>query len=142
MVQEKKTSLTFATEVAAGGSGRISKEFTRDATVEHVQSRIYPGPGTDLKLKILTVTIEGNRRQIVETHGKDDIDGDDDFYEWFPSEPIQKEDELVVEFDNQDTTNPHNFRVNFTVDYVGGVRSISQLLLGGQARGGETGGFL
>lgn len=118
--QEQQEAVTFAQSVAAGASGRTEKRFTRPGRVRHVQARIYPGAELDLELNILVVTTEGTRRKVVETEGKDHIDGDNDSWEWWPDEPIQDDEDLVVEHNNTHASNSYDYRVNCTVNFVNG----------------------
>jgi hypothetical protein len=64
---------------------------------------------------------DGNQVQLVELVGKDWIDGDHDVYHWDISEPVEQGDEIAVQYDNNDTSNPHNFRSNIDVDHASGT---------------------
>lgn len=140
MVQESQTPVSFSASVSPNTSGRLSYDNQRDATIEHVQVRIYAGAELDLELKLLVVTRSGNRRQIVELVGKDVIDGDDDFYTFHPAEPVQSDEQIVIEHENVNANNTYDYRVNMDLDYEGGVHRALEDALGREI--GVSGGML
>jgi hypothetical protein len=123
-MSDTKNGLSIARAVSPDTSGYEGVEMERDGTVESVSVRIYQGAENTLRLRVLRVR-DGSQIQIVQLHGKDWIDGDDDVYRWDVSEPVEQGDEVVVQFDNNDPDHPHNYRVNVDVDHSGGTsRSI------------------
>jgi hypothetical protein len=115
-----KNGLSIAKQVSADASGYVGVEMERDGTVESVSIRIYDGAESTLRLRVLKIR-DGNQVQLVELVGKDWIDGDDDVYHWDVSEPVEQGDEIAVQYDNNDTSNPHNFRSNIDVDHASGT---------------------
>lgn len=140
MMNRSKFGLTFARQVPAAEDDRVAYEVQRDATVEGVEARIYSGAENTLHLTIKHIPATGTPTPLVGTvdedgTGKSYIDGDDDVYNWDVSHPVEKGDILVVDHDNTDGSNAHNYRVNMNLDYMdgtdrilGGIRG----LLGGQ----------
>jgi len=123
-MSDTKNGLSIAREVSPDTSGYEGVEMERDGTVESVSVRIYQGAENTLRLRVLRVR-DGSQIQIVQLHGKEWIDGDDDVYRWEVSEPVEQGDEIVVQFNNSDVDNSHNFRLNVDVDYAKGTsRSI------------------
>lgn len=102
----------------------------KDATVEQVDVRIYPGAGLALRLEILKKDDQTDvTTPIVRTRGKDYLDGDDDTYSFDLSEPIKEDDQIVVRATNLADSNEYNFRVNFDIDERGGTTSIFEEVL-------------
>jgi len=102
----------------------------KDATVEQVDVRIYPGAGLALRLEILKKDDQTDvTTPIVRTRGKDYLDGDDDTYSFDLSEPIKEDDQIVVRAANLADSNEYNFRVNFDIDERGGTTSIFEEVL-------------
>lgn len=133
MVTKSRDGLTFARQVPASEDDRLAYEVQDDATVEGVTARIYPGAENTLHLRVKHIPVSGSPTPLVETvdsdgNGKDYIDGDDDSWTWQPSVPVEKGDVLVVEHENTDGSNAHNYRVNMNIDYMNGRdRALSAL---------------
>lgn len=127
-LQESRHGLTFARQVPANEDDRVAYEIREDATVEDVQARIYQGAENTLRLNIQHIPTSGSPVSIVEPaddgDGKGWIDGDDDDYRWSVSVPVERGDELVVDYENRDANNAHNFRVNMDIDYMGGTERL------------------
>lgn len=125
-LQRTAEGVTIARTVPAGESDRIEWTVPQDATVEAASARIYTGAENTLRLKLKHRPATASEQQLVvpaegDGDGKDYIDGDDDDWSWNLSVPVEKGDTLVVEHNNTDGTNAHNYRVNIDVDYMGGV---------------------
>ena len=102
----------------------------KDATVEQVDVRIYPGAGLALRLEILKKDDQTDvTTPIVRTRGKDYLDVDDDTYSFDLSEPIKEDDQIVVRATNLADSNEYNFRVNFDIDERWGTTSIFEEVL-------------
>lgn len=123
-LRRTKNGVSFGATVPAASDERLVHELTTDATVEGVSVRIYRGAENTLRLTLTHVPASGSPSDLVETvdGGKDYVDGDDDLYQWDTSVPVEDGDELVVEANNTDGTNAHNFRVNMDLDYMSGVQ--------------------
>lgn len=126
--RETRDGLTFARQVPAGESDQLAHEVEEPATVESVQTRIYQGAENTLRLRLYHIA-DGSRSRLIEHVGdpdaggggtKDYIDGDDDDYRWDVSVPVERGDTLVVDHENTDGSNAHNYRVNMDVDHLGG----------------------
>lgn len=122
------TGKTFAEQTPAATSGRLVWQVPRDATIEHVAARVYPGAETTMRLRIKKIPLSGSPVDVVDQEGKEWIDGDDDYHEWEPSVPVEEDAVVVVEYQNNDGSNAHNWRVNMTVDYLGGVSRIGHAI--------------
>lgn len=129
MLNKSKNGLTFARQVPATESDRLEHEVQQAATVEGVTIRIYTGAENTLRLTVKHRPASGSEALLVDTvedggDGKDYIDGDDERYQWDVSHPVEKGDVLVVEHDNTDGSNAHNYRVNMDIDYMGGTERL------------------
>jgi hypothetical protein len=131
-MRKNKNGLTFARQVPATEAERLTYEVSRDATIEGVQARIYAGAENTLRLNFKIQPANGSELFLVEPadtddgSGKDYIDGDDDDWNWNVSHPVEKGDKIVVEYDNTDGSNAHNFRANMNIDYMGGTSRLLQ----------------
>jgi len=126
-----RKSLHFSRNVGAGASGESKYDVRHDATVEEVLTRFYPGQELDLHVELyLEKADSGNRIPLVELAGnKGYIAGDDDRFRFNPTVSIEKEDTLVIVYDNNDATNAYDYTINIDLDRVGGVkRSILAIL--------------
>lgn len=111
-----------------GEQDTLTHEVQHDATVEKLVPRFYAGCETTVEVNIYVVS-SGDATKLVETVGKDHLDGENDEWTFRPSEPVEKGDEIMIQFENTDSENPHRFRVNFELDREGGkMRSILSLL--------------
>lgn len=116
--------LSFSTTVSAGASDKNRYTVPKDATIEKLSIRIYPGAETDLEIapeiiKFQTDTVEN----LVRFEGKQFVDGDDDIFTWDLSVPVEKDDIIQVRANNQDDSNPYDYRVNLDIDERGGLES-------------------
>jgi hypothetical protein len=125
-----KDSFSISEQVPANSSSEQVVEVPSDATIERLQVRIYTGAELDLNITPVVRTSTGQERPIVKLRGKSVIDGDDDFYEFAPTKPIQDNDKLVVKATNTGT-NALDYRVNIDVDYRNGLVSFVGGLLDG-----------
>lgn len=126
VLKKSRHGLTFARQVPALEDDRLVHEVDEDATVEGVTARIYQGAENTLRLNVKHIPASGSPVSLVETvdddgDGKDYIDGDDDAWSWRPAVPVEQGDKLVVDYENTDASNAHNFRVNMNMDYMGGT---------------------
>lgn len=125
MSDTSQTGQTIAKQVPAADSGKLTLPIDAPGTVEKLKLRIYAGAENDLHLR---PQIKANNAysNLLDYAGKDYVDGDDDTWTWDLSEPIRKDEELVIRYDNKDGANAHNFRATFSVDHLGGVeRAVS-----------------
>lgn len=127
---ERRDGLSFGKNVPAIASGEQKHQVDRAGSIERVELRIYTGAELDLDLELYVDPTEGNRRAIVELEGKTTIDGDDDKYVWHPSHPFEEDDEIVVKFENQDTNNDYDYRVNMDIDYRNKIDRLRSALTG------------
>jgi hypothetical protein len=135
MARDRGVSIAAAVNASGTDPQNVeSYSYTtgKDATVEQVDVRIYPGAGLALRLEILHVDDQtGTESPLVRTRGKDYIDGDDDTYSFNISEPIKQDDEIKVRATNLADSEEYNFRVNFDVDERAGTRSLLGEVLNG-----------
>lgn len=124
--------LHFARNVGAGASGEAEHTLNRDATIERVLTRFYPGAELDLHLNLWLEKKESNKRiPLVELTGdKDHIAGDDDDFEWQPAIRAEKDDKIIVEYDNTDATNAYDYVVNLDIDRMNGMKRALEWLRG------------
>lgn len=123
---DRRGSVSFGVTVAASSTEVLEWEVPRDATVESVTVRMYPGPENDLEVvpfKRDQDTRE-DRIPLLTLVGKQYVDGDDDVYEFRVSEAVAEEEILGVEAVNTNADSDYNIRVNMTVDYAGGTNRL------------------
>jgi len=123
----------FAGEVGAGGDADESTTVEADATVEEVAVRFYPGPRLDLHVTPYLERGNGanaNRIPLVNFHGKDYVDGDDDLWVFPISEPVEQGDTLGVFVNNTEPEHAYDYAVNMTLDREAGVQRSASSLLG------------
>lgn len=117
-----KRPVTFADQVPASSTQKITYDVPKDATIEHAQVRIYQGAELDLQLQIYIDQGEDEgSTDVIRTVGKDYIDGDDDDYPFDLSMPIERGDTLVLEATNNDGSNAYDYRVNMEFERAGGA---------------------
>lgn len=127
-----RDGITLSDHVIAGATDQeVSISVDAGATIERVAARIYDGPQLDLELRPMIKTNDNQYRPLLEYGGKQYIDGDDDVYEWAVAQSIEAGEEIVVKATNQDGSNAYDYRMNFDLEYEGGVgRAISSILGG------------
>lgn len=110
-----RETLHFAAQVPIATTTILSRRVRYEAVVSSVRARIYAGAETTLRLRIYAQDERGIRRYLhTATEGsKSYIDGDDDWQEFAPLEPVsaRRGDSIYVEAENTDAVNPHNFAV-------------------------------
>jgi hypothetical protein len=122
-----KESYRFAAKVPAntGWSETDTLRVAGDGTVERVRVRIYIGAQLDLKLRVWLRRKNGGKVDeplIKFVKGmKDYIDGDDDDFSFEIGVPVYLDDEIVVEYKNDDPLNAYDFSVDVEIDYAGGA---------------------
>lgn len=130
MVSKPKSGSTIARQVPATEDDRLSWTVPRDGTLEHLAVRIYEGAENTLRLNIYHEHTNGGQELLIQPEGKGYIDGDDDLWPWDLSVPVRQDDKIVVDYENTDGTNAHNFRVTLDVDYYNGLDRAASLLKG------------
>lgn len=129
MPRETKEGVSYGKKVPADGSGTLEYQVSRDATIESVSCRIFPGAETTLELNFYVLRRDTEATdQLVQTVGKDHVAGDDDLFRWDVSTPVANGDTIVVEYNNTDTNNAHGFRANMDLDYSGGLSRILEVI--------------
>ena len=132
MAQVTRKGIYFSSRINSD-SREIEKYNVRhDATIEHAEVRFYPGAQLDLQLKLKVIDQDGTTKEIVDPQGeKDYIAGDDDFFKFDISVPIQKNDEIRIIADNVDQNgNAYDYVVNMEVDRLGGIERIAKKIGG------------
>jgi hypothetical protein len=61
---------------------------------------------------------------MLQFEGKQYVDGDNDMFEFAVSEELERGEEIVIEVENTDGSNAHNWRTTIDVDYRGGLESV------------------
>ena len=128
---EGRESHRFASQVAGGGSEEHTHKMQEDATVEQVTVRFYPGPRRDLHITPFVEresTRRKDRQDLVELHGKDYIDGDNDLWVFDVSHEVEKGDTIGVHADNVEPDHDYDFICDVAVDYAGGTSRFGGLL--------------
>jgi len=121
-LRRDKNGISFGATVPATEIRRLTYDVTNDATVESASVRIYRGAENTLQLRLKHLPEQGAPSDLVETVGpKQYIDGDDERYDWNLGVPVEDGSVVVVEAENTDGINAHNFRVNVDLDYLGGT---------------------
>lgn len=118
-----KEPFSLSDSVSPNSTQTVEAEVVGDGTLESFSVRIYPGPELQLKITPFIHRDSGNgpRLPLVTAEGKEVIDGDDDKWTWSPSKAVNEGDLIIVEAENTDGTNSYDYRVNFDVDYRGGI---------------------
>lgn len=130
MVSKPKSGSTIAKQVPAATRDRESWVVPRDGRLEDLAVRIYAGAENTLHLRLYHEQNSGAQETLITPIGKTYIDGDDDKWVWDLSIPVRQDDELVVDYENTDGANAHNFRVTFDVDYHNALERASAALKG------------
>lgn len=130
MAARPKSGSTIAKQVPATDQDRVSWRVPRDGTLEKLAVRIYIGAENTLRLNVYHEHEDGGQELLIQPQGKNFIDGDDDRWEWDLAVPVRQNDAIVVDYENTDGTNAHNFRVTLDVDYYNGVERFTHALKG------------
>lgn len=132
MPDDQKSGLSFAKQVPAATTETLEQKVQEDATVEHVQVRIYPGAELTTRVYPEIVLDGSDPVPLIEypEDGKQYIDGDDDTWSFDVSEPVQEDDLIRVRVENNDGSNAHNVRVNIETDELGGIDRTEKWLMG------------
>lgn len=127
--------LRFASNVSAGNSEELTYDVAEPATIENLEIRFYRGPEYELEIRPLVVPEgDGHAKSLVETIGQSYIAGDNDVFQFSPSEQVNKGDTIRVEIDNTATPDPnlnlsYDGVVHMQLDRMGGSnRPIMSLL--------------
>jgi hypothetical protein len=127
---ESQESVSFAETVSPGSNGRLSHELQRDATIEWVMVRVYPGPQNDLEIRPQIKRGSGDGSTLIQYEGKGYVDGDDDEWPFPVNKQAREGDDLIVKYDNKDPNNSYDFRVIIAADFRGGTDSLIGNLFG------------
>jgi len=97
----------------------------KDGTVEKLEFRIYSGAEDTLRINAYKRDQEtDSKRQIIETPDDQDfIGGNEDFFTFKTSTAVTSDDEIVIEYENTDGSNPHRYKINMEIDRTNGVLS-------------------
>jgi len=126
-------SRRFSTRAGPGESGDITKEVQKDATVEKVNVRFYPGVELALELRpFIEPEDSEDRIDIVELVGRDTIVGNDDHFDFPVADEIQRGDTIGVEFENTDSQYGYDVICDIVVERAGGTERFVEAL-GGDA---------
>lgn len=117
--------LHFGRKVGASSSGTERYNVKKNGTIEKIAIRIYSGAEDTLQLNVFKDNDEvDNLQKIIETPDDQNfIGGNEDFFTFEISEEVTQEDEIVVEYDNTDGSNPHRYKINMEIDRTGGILS-------------------
>lgn len=123
---EDRKSHRFSNSVASNDTETETATVKEDATVEQVTVRFYPGARLDLHVQPFIrkqrTPSRTERVDLVELHGKDYIDGNDDLWVFSVSKTVEEDDEIGVEVENVDTDgNDYNFVTDIELDRAGGA---------------------
>lgn len=123
MASEPAIPRSIGKQVAAGAEDdEESYTVEAPATLRDPAVRIYTGAQLDLQLRLYIVRESGQRDPWVQLEGKEYLDGDDDLYTWPTSEiAIEDGEKIMIQADNNDGTNPYDYRVTWTEDREGGA---------------------
>jgi len=124
---DNKSGLTFAKEVGTDSEGQLEYEVQGNILTIHTLDVFVYGNETLLKLRPVVQPVNNSSRiPLVETIGNAELDGHHAEYNWTLNEELTEGDRIIIEYDNQDTQNPHRFRINMDVtedEPLGGVFS-------------------
>lgn len=125
-VTDSKQGLNFFTNVNPGENGRDEKTVHRDGTIEDLTVRFYPGQENNLELKIyIEPHDDEGRKQLIDYPGdKNVLAGDDETIEFEIAREVEKDDVIVVEYQNQSGSYEYDYRLSLSVDYAGGITRV------------------
>ena len=117
--------LHFGRKVGASTEGTETYDVAKDATLEKLEIRIYSGAEDTLRLNVYKRDQEtDSKRKIIDTPDDQEfIGGNEDFFEFRLTESVTSDDEIIVEYENTDGSNPHRYKVNMELERTGGVLS-------------------
>jgi hypothetical protein len=123
-MDKTKETYRLSLQVAAGGSGRLTRRLTQEGTLDRVNVRIYSGAALYLQLKPKLDQLHQREVDVVDYTGKQYIDGDDDAYVFDVSIPVHVDNQLIVEYVNNSLVDALDFAVDFIVDHLGGTERV------------------
>lgn len=123
--KEDMKALHFARKVSAGTTGSFKYGVQKDGTIESLTVRIYSGAEDQLRLNIYVLDQEtDSKKKVVETPDEQGfIGGNEDVYEFDVSKEVTSDDFILIEYENDDGSNPHRYKMNLQIDRTGGTLS-------------------
>lgn len=132
MPKVTRRGLHFRSTVNSDSDETDEYEVAQDSTIEHAEVRFYPGQQLDLEIEIEVITPEGNSKYVIDPAGeKPYLSGDDDFFKFNISVPVETGDKIRITARNQDTNgNDYDYIVNLELDRIGGIERVMDSLSG------------
>lgn len=114
MPERDQSGLTFGKDVSPGETSQLTYDVDEAIRIDKLDVYVY---GNETLLKLNPVVKVGRNSEIplVETIGDSQLDGHHAEYHWQLSEELEEGDQIIVKYDNQDTSNSHRFRVNMDI---------------------------
>jgi len=118
-----REALHFRRTVSPSTSGRDKFSVRKPFSIEKMMARFYVGQELDMEVDPFILNPDtGQRYELVRYPAQaTKIAGDDDDYEFSISQPVEEEWEIVIDYENLNSTNSYDYVVNMDVDYAGGV---------------------
>lgn len=105
----------------------VTKEVPFDGTVERVT--LWSVPGSEDALELRPIIISGDSETSALAYGEQDhaenfVTGEPDDTPYRISKSVTQGDEVGVLVNNNSTQYPYRFRVQFEIDYAGGIKRV------------------
>lgn len=118
----KKEVIVFKKVVAPGEEVRLTERVKDNGVIEEMRIRFYPGVERELAVNVYASHKVNAREDLVSyNEGAENlITGDDDYFIYPVSVPVEYDDELVVYAKNKSAIYPYTLSVDVIVGYDGG----------------------
>lgn len=127
-MSDRMESKRFSETVPPGEGVTLTTSLDYEATVEEVRVRFYRGP--ELDLEVLPFKKSGrDRLSLVDLLGREVVVGDDDYFEFQVSEPVESGDTIGIEVTNTSDEYAYDATVDIVLDQAGGGRRAAQAFL-------------
>lgn len=111
-------SISLSEKVSASSTQTLeTDQLSEDAQLEKCTIRFYPGAELDLHIVPLLIKRNGVTTELINTHGKGYIDGDDDYFVFKPDIDLIKGDKIRIHATNQSGSVDLDYRFNIDLKY-------------------------
>lgn len=123
--ESKKEIVSFRKVILANTTDVLHERIKADGTIENVKIRLYQGNQKSLRVRPY-VEHKGSKIEDVITYASTSdnfISGDDDYFVFDITVPVQYDDYIKIWVQNVDGTYDYTLSVDVEVDYIGGKTS-------------------
>lgn len=120
--ESKKEIVSFTKLIKANTTDVLHERIKADGTIESVKVRIYQGVQKSLRI-LPFIEHKGSKTENILTFPSTTdpyITGDDDYFIYDVTIPVEYDDFLKVWVQNIDSTHDYTLSVTVEVDYIGG----------------------